>query len=109
MFARFAPSTPAPEIGLLGAHLLVGLDGLDVLVRLESLHRALGEVHSVSLLVLFSSRGLRWPRLSETGGVTYEKPLMMLYSCSIVPPCSLALSLTLDVGHESVDVFLMCL
>jgi hypothetical protein len=55
MFARLAPSTPAPETGLLGAHLLVGLDGLDVLVRLKSLHRALREVHSVSLLVLFSS------------------------------------------------------
>lgn len=70
---------------LLGLHLLVDLDGLDVLVALESLDRVLGELDTANVeSVKCSSQSI------SSIGETYAKPLIRLYSWVILPPWSLA-------------------
>jgi hypothetical protein len=74
---------------LLGVHHAILLHCLDVLVALQGQYGVTVEIDSALVSVL------RWT--SSLGGQsTDEKPLMILYSCPILPPWSLACSFTLE-------------
>jgi hypothetical protein len=90
-------------VALLGAHLAVSLDSLDVLVRLESGDGVVVKGHTVlqsdipsnEMHVSCSLGGREVTGLVRGWRGTYEKPLMSLYSCPILPPWSWACFLAL--------------
>jgi hypothetical protein len=64
---------------LLGLHLAVGLNCLDVLMALECVDGVVIELATVNSQSLFRF-------LYSWDGITYAKPLIRLYSCVILPP-----------------------
>ena len=62
---------------------------VDMAVGLEGVNGLVGELDTAK-----NSEVLH----IQPGVITYVKPLMMVYSCLMVPPCFLALSLALIVG-----------